>query len=527
MPLRDAHEDAWHGLPRPLTGARNADYQHHGFVHGCGVERRCPRGAGRARVVTVDDLPRLSGAVPNYTWALGVLVAVCSVLFVVAYLRHWAPRVAASIGVAVLVRVVVVWVAFGQTPRDVASYFRVAGELLLRGADPMTHMPQFRWNFLPFMPIIFGAELKTGINWEISGKIAPVIADLVLVVLLARLGGREHQGRNVALLYAVCPVAFLVTAVHGQVEPIALAFGVAGYLAARGGRPGVAGALLGLAIAAKTWPAVLLPGLLREIPWRRWWRALAGVAAVPLLFLLMVPFVLHDSLRAAIDTLTGYRSFVGRWGWAGIAHVWDVVDLGYAGPGVDTAQRVGTLLTAVAVLGVLALLWKRADGVALTGGLMLVFFAVTAGFGIQYLLWPVPFVLLLRRLSGIVYVTLAGVYSALFYMFYEAVPDVRDAMNVVLPAASLVVIVAGLAALPRRLHAPPGPGSGGPGQPRIPAQAGAPAAVRSHDSGSSATITSAVRNTGGGHFRGSVPATRAPRHPRPTSTTNPYLEIHQ
>ncbi|MDG4824515.1 glycosyltransferase family 87 protein [Asanoa sp. WMMD1127] len=432
--------------------------------------------------MTVDDLPQISDSAPNYTYVLGALVLLCSLLFVLAYARNWAPRVATSVGVALLVRAVAVWVAFDQTPRDVASYFRTAGELLLKGADPMTHMPEFRWNFLPFMPVVFGAELKTGINWEISGKIAPVIADLVLVVLLAKLGGQEH-GRKVALLYALCPLAFLITAVHGQVEPIALAFGVGGYLAARRGRPGVAGTLLGLAIAAKTWPAVLVPGLLREIPWRRWWRALVGIAAVPLLFLLMIPFVLHDSLREAIHTLTGYRSFVGRWGWAGMAYVWDVIGLGYAGPGVDTVQRVGTLLTVVAVLAVLALLWKRGDGVVLTAGLMLVFFAVTAGFGPQYLLWPVPFVLLLGRVTGIVYVTLAGVYAAMFYMIYEALPDAREDMNIILPVGSLVVIVAGLVALPWRPRATPEAPPDrpdGPAQPRVPAQAGEPAAERTN-----------------------------------------------
>ncbi|GIF52017.1 uncharacterized protein DUF2029 [Asanoa ferruginea] len=398
--------------------------------------------------MNVDDLSRIDGTLPNFTIALGALVTVCGGLFLTAYARGWAPRLGVSLAVALCIRIAAVWIAYGHTPRDVASYFQRAGNLLRGGTDPMTHMPHFRWNFLPFMPIVFGAELKTGIAWELSGKIAPVVADLVLVVLLAKLAGAD-RGRNVALLYALCPLAFLISGVHGQVEPVALAFGVGGYLAARQGRPDLAGVAMGFAIAAKTWPVLLVPGLLRDIPTRHWGRALVGIAAVPLLFLLMIPVVLGDSLPAAVKVLAGYRSFVGGWGWAGLAHVFGWIGTGYAGAGIGPVQRVGSLLTAAALVTTVALLWKRADGVVLTAGLMLAFFAATAGFGVQYLLWPVPFVLLVGDRAGAVFVTLAGAYAATFYMFYEAVPALRGDLDVLLPVASVAVIVTGLTALPR------------------------------------------------------------------------------
>ena len=430
----------------------------------------------------LDDLPALSRTIPNFTVAVGALVVLCGALFVVAFARRWSPRLWVSIAVALVVRAFAVWMSYGHTPRDVAAHFQRAGELIMAGADPMTHMPDFRWNFLPFMPLVFAAELKTGITWEFSSKIVPVLADVALVAILARLGGAEH-GRKVALLYALCPLAFLVSAVHGQVEPVTLALGVGGYLAARRQRPGWAGVLVGLAIAAKTWPAVLVPGLLRELPVRRWWAALAGVVAMPLLFLLMIPFVLHDSLVEAVKVLTGYRSLVGRWGWAGVGHNFEWVGLGYQGQGIDVAQRIGTLLTAVTVIAVIALLWRRGDGIVLTAGIMLAFFAVTAGFGVQYLLWPVPFLLLLRRATGIVFVSLASAYAATFYLLYEVMPELNPVLDDLLPWTSLIVIAAGLVALPWRGPAsprPPDPAepprSSGPPEP--PRSSGPPGSAR-------------------------------------------------
>jgi hypothetical protein len=85
---------------------------------------------------------------------------------------------------------------------------------------------------------------RTGLPWAVAGKIAPILADLALVVLLARLGGAEH-GRLVAWLYAVCPLAVLVSALHGQVEPVALALGAGALLAARRGALGWAPCRLG------------------------------------------------------------------------------------------------------------------------------------------------------------------------------------------------------------------------------------------------------------------------------------------
>jgi uncharacterized membrane protein len=78
--------------------------------------------------------------------------------------------------------------------------------------------------------------------------------------------------------YAVHSLRLLVVAWHGQVEPTAVALGLAALWAARRGRTGVGGLLLGLAASVKTWPVLFVPGVLRETPRRRW-PLLAAVAA--------------------------------------------------------------------------------------------------------------------------------------------------------------------------------------------------------------------------------------------------------
>lgn len=399
------------------------------------------------------------GATPGFPVLPGLLLAGCLVLFCCAWLRGWRVPVLTAAALTLGTRVLMVGLSNGHTPRDVATYFQQAGKLVEAGRDPLTQQPRFQWNFLPLMPYVFAVEGRhLGPSWELAGKAAPVLADVAITLLLGRLA-LGPDSRRVPLLYALCPVPILVTGLHGQVEPVSLALGLGALLLARQRRAVGSGLLLGLAVATKTWPVLLAVGPLRETPVRRWWRLVLPAAAVLVALLLSIPAFLHDSLRAAIQVLVSYRSFTGAWGWSGILNFSGVSRAGYTGAGVDTVQHVGTVLAVVAVAAAVVGFW-RAGAVAVTAAALLAVLAVTAGFGVQYLLWPVPFVLLLRRRTGLVFTALASVYAAYVYHLVADGTPARPALAIqVQQWASLPVIVAALAALPwyRRRRPDPAP----------------------------------------------------------------------
>ncbi len=351
---------------------------------------------------------------PAFPWAIGGLLLACAVAATVAAVRRWAPPVWLAVLVALVVRVIVVVLSYGHTPNDVTTYFRHAGELVLAGHDPATGLPRFQWNFLPLMPFLYALEIRAGLTWQLAAKLVPVIAECVIVALLARLCPRRHAG-TAPLLYALCPVAILVSAEHGQVEPVPLALGVGALLLAGRGATIRSGLLAGLAIATKTWPVLLVLGLLRETPPRRWWRLVVPVAVVLAALVATVPLLLHTSLRAFAHVLTSYRSFLGLWGWTGMLRFFHLSGIGYQGTNIDMFQRIGTALLAITVIASIVV-FRRADGVVLTAAVLLGFLVVTAGFGPQYLLWPVPFVLALRRPAGLVFVLIASCYAAFAYL---------------------------------------------------------------------------------------------------------------
>jgi hypothetical protein len=386
---------------------------------------------------------------------LAVIAALALLTSVVGGARHLAPPLAVTLTVALGLRLLVMAVAFHRTPFDVALWFRHTGEAVLDHQDPLLVLPRYQWNFLPAMPYVHALELSTGLPWEMAGKICPVLADLVTTVLVGSLASPERAAR-VRWQYAVHPLPLLVVAWHGQVEPTAVALGLAALWAARRGRTGVGGLLLGLAASVKTWPVLFAPGVLRETPRRR--RPLLAAVAVlpPLVLLASMPPLLGSDLRRSLHVLGSYRGITGIWGWTGIQRLAGTAGHGFAGTGVDPSQRIGLIVVLAALAAVLLVFWSRLDGVELTAALMLAFLVATAGFGVQYLLWPAALLVITGGWRAWVYLTLAAGYAVFYYLVFFPAPAV--ATDHLLVYGSVLVIAAALLALPwERLRPEPSP----------------------------------------------------------------------
>ena len=344
----------------------------------------------------------------------GLLIALGGL--VVAFARRWSPPIWAAVLVGLLFRVVAAMLAAGHTFQDVMVYFHQAGEAVLAGNDPLAVLPRFWWNFLPIMPYWWAFLVKTGLPWEMAVKALPIGADLVNVVLVARLAPELPRTR--ALQYAANPVAILVTAWHGQVEPIALALGLGALLAARTSRSTLAGALVGLAVSVKTWPVLFAAGVLRDATKRV--RLVAAAAAVPLLVFFTMPLFVRANLWQDLRILAGYRSLVGAWGWTAMVRRFssdpnstDV--LGFTGALVDREARIGTVITVLAIATAIWF-WRRRSGPVLIQAALLTFLAVTPGFGVQYLMWPVPLLAMRPTWRSNLFVAFASIYLALYYV---------------------------------------------------------------------------------------------------------------
>ncbi len=315
-------------------------------------------------------------------------------LCVLAQRRSWAPSMGAALATGVALRGAVWGIAAAQSwqPYDFKYDFPAAAVAVLHHHDPMLFGRARGWPFLPTMAYVLAGEFKLGqlthLPWALTGRLTPVLADVALIVLVGRLAGKRAPLRR--FQYACNPLAILVCAIHGQLEPEVLALGAAALVVARSSRRGAgAGALLGLSVAIGSWSVLLAPGVLVSLPdWRQRLRAVGATIAVPMAFLLTAPLGVGTPIGRLPDVvrgLLGVRPVVGTWGWTStVTH--GTLEL------LPTVGRIGTVLLIVALL-MAGYLWRRADPIDLTGALLLTFLLVSPRVGAQYLTWPIPFLI--------------------------------------------------------------------------------------------------------------------------------------
>ena len=120
-----------------------------------------------------------------------VLVAGLIAAFVAQW-RGWRPslRVALAVGIGLRLVLLISAAADSWQPVDFADGFKPAGLAILHHQDPVL-ATQGSWHFLPMIPYFYALALSTGLPWEIAGRLCTIIADVVLIVLVGRLAGKQ------------------------------------------------------------------------------------------------------------------------------------------------------------------------------------------------------------------------------------------------------------------------------------------------------------------------------------------------
>ena len=134
------------------------------------------------------------------------------------------------------------------------------GLLILNGRDAwLASVPVYK---PPLLPYLTAGSLALAGHSELAVRLPGLAAGLATVGLAGRLGRRLYgdplAGLVAASVVALSPLSLLLSAT-GFTDPVMVALGVAGCVAAAEGRPGWAGALAGLSFATKQTGLVWLP----------------------------------------------------------------------------------------------------------------------------------------------------------------------------------------------------------------------------------------------------------------------------
>lgn len=407
----------------------------------------------------------------TYMLAASSVLAIGLALYLLAGSRGWQPSLGTAMATGAALRGAVWFVAAIESwqPKDFRLDFPAAAAAVLHHHDPMLTGRPRGWPFLPTMAFVMAAELKLGqlthLPWRAVGRLAPVAADLVLIPLVGRLAAERGPLRR--FQYACNPLTIMICAIHGQLEPEVLALGVAAFVVARSRRAAAAGILVGLSIAIGLWALLLLPGVLLSLPdWGRRVRATCWAAAVPVAFLVTSPLTVGTpvgQLPTVVDRLIGLRSVVGNWGWTAFVTHGRQQFLGSVG-------RPGVVALVIALL-VVGYIWRRADPVDLTSALLITFLVVSPRVSVQYLVWPIPFLMARTTRFTTSAVVAASVWDGFGYLALGPRRAPRSVHGYMLAFSSWAVIPLLILAMPwaRRRRGDAGPTVNAPAtEPTVP-----------------------------------------------------------
>jgi hypothetical protein len=321
---------------------------------------------------------------------------------------------------AIAVRVVPAYLVPGT--EDVGAW-RFVLDVEQRGGDP--YLQPYPFNWPPFwvaavMPLVRGA-LALGIPYYGPVKTYPILADALIAVLIVRAIERTTGDSRKALLsglfYALNPISIVLTSVHGNFVSVSTAFLLLAAFLLWFGRAkwsSAASALvMGFAIMSKLWPAIFLPLLLARV---RTWIGRALYLSLSAIFpaWLVASLYFRPNGDAILEKFFGYQSIAGMWGFTGLWH------LSASSASRELSQvyaRHGSKVLGLALVALYLTRTRRAgrfEAFVLIGSATL-FFA--QGFGLQYLLWVLPFAILARDSWAIAYTILVSAEFAVEYGF--------------------------------------------------------------------------------------------------------------
>ena len=298
---------------------------------------------------------------------------------------------------------------------------RSAGEALLAGRDlldPASTEGNPTYLLLGHS-LVAAASLAVanalGTSFDLIVKVPAILADLGIAWLLRTL---RRGGDRAALLYMLNPLTVLLSAYHGQLHTVAVLGTVATLWLTERQRPIEAAIVLALAVSVRQHVAVLLVALLARVRERR--RAIV-VAFGLALVVVNAPLLVNPHIDRVLAPASNY----GLWGYAMVVQHGPrlVRRLGIA----DVEWVVRPLNRALEHYGAgLPWLWaavfvawvarRRPDDLWRSTLLFLLgIYAVGTGFGVQRLVWALPFWLVVDRRGALAYSGLAGAYLAATY----------------------------------------------------------------------------------------------------------------
>jgi len=377
-------------------------------------------------------------------WALGLLISFLWIsnkklkIRIVRYPIIW------IIGITFLVRLIPAFILQTGSNYDIES-FRLVADNVRDLKDIYTVVET--GNRHPYLPlqmywIGFAGWLadETGSGFNSIVRLAPIIADALIVLLLYNVISKKNIMDPIigGLLYALNPVSVYVSAYHGQFDSIPLLFLLVSLFYA-GTSAYKSGFWLGIGIWIKSWPVLGLPIILNTFRGIKK-KILFGLAMVvlPLVGVIIYLLIFQADFFTTISKALGYNHGMGVWGYTFFVKM--------LGSAIFPDMNIWKILnfSRFVTIGILGLVWflvaRKQSPINGVLTILLAFFVFTHAFSIQYLVWLIPFGILIGDIRWIKWFTMAA-FAYMFLVYHTLILDMAITNIMHWPLADTWIII--------------------------------------------------------------------------------------
>ena len=304
--------------------------------------------------------------------------------------------------IALVIRLICLYLFRNVTNYDLDSYLQI-GELTLKGINIYPDVANLHYPYMPFFLYLEAiaywlGQSKTIIIMII--KFITVIFDLGILYLVYLL---SKKNLKTIFLYAINPVTILITTLHGQFDVIPVFFILLAIYLLKLKRELLGIFSFSFAVLTKTWPILFIIPILRRIKNKK---LTILITFFPILFTVLYIWFFKSSILDIGKTLVSYQGLWGIWGpWA------------LLGKQQILFQKLTTIIYLISFFGYSWFI-KEKDLKKNILSLLFFFFVFTTNFSIQYFVWIVPFLYLIKPKKYLWLIILISLYLFSFYCLW-------------------------------------------------------------------------------------------------------------
>lgn len=306
---------------------------------------------------------------------------------------------------------------------DDVLLFRIFGRSIAEHGLAHLYNLSPEFNHTPLVGLWAAFAWKAGAGWDLGQpflmRLPAIVADVVTIGALMRLrelrGGPSHLA---IALTALCPIFFIVSGFHGQVDPVMVMFLTLAAVAGWRSDALWCGLWLGCSANIKVVGLLLAPVFFFHLLARGGGKKFALGAALPVLIGWAFPLLVCPA--KFLGNVLGYNSFWGLWGityWLMRTGLPQFQTLNHTDL-PPTEQAIMTALKIVVIVLVLALAWRRRnerDLFAPLAAAWAIFFAFSPGGSPHYFVWPIPFLVVAAPRRSLALLGALSIYQFLCY----------------------------------------------------------------------------------------------------------------